>query len=132
MDFSQRLKKAVKAAGGNKAVSIRSGIVLGTLSQYVRGISSPTIEKIAIIAKSCNVSLDWLAYGNEALPISINDFDKDVLIKSIETVERGLNETNRVMEPTDKAELVVAVYDMLNNKEDLNTNNIVKLFKTMN
>ena len=130
--FTIRLKEAVKKAGGNKAVAERSGVLLGTLNKYLRGVSEPSISKVSILANTCDVSVGWLLDGDKPMPISINDFDKVVLIKSIETVEIGLKETRRVMEPADKAELVVAVYDMLNDKEDLKTNNIVKLFKTMN
>ncbi len=63
---ANRLRKAVRAAGGNLAVARRSGIPLATINNYVRGRNGMKIEPLSALAASCNVSLDWLVSGREA------------------------------------------------------------------
>ncbi|MCE2563739.1 S24 family peptidase [Komagataeibacter sp. FNDCF1] len=59
---SQRLKQAVKDAGGNRRVSNRSGIPFGTLNAYLAG-REMRVSALVSLAKACNVPLDWLAEG---------------------------------------------------------------------
>jgi transcriptional regulator with XRE-family HTH domain len=65
---SARLRMAVRAAGGNRAVAERSGIPLATVNNYVRGRHGMKIEPIAAMAAACGVTLDWLVTGDEAGP----------------------------------------------------------------
>lgn len=58
----ERLRVAVKAAGGNKSVAERSGIPLATLNKYLAGRDMKVSAFIAL-ANACGVSLDWLATG---------------------------------------------------------------------
>ena len=77
-DFRERARAAIKAAGGNKVVSRRSGIALSTMGNIVSGKSVPSIENTMTLAAVCDVSLDWLAYGidrDNPLPARINDFE---------------------------------------------------------
>lgn len=59
---ANRLREAVHAAGGNQAVSQRSGVPLGTLNNYVAGRDMKATALIAL-AEATNVTLDWLATG---------------------------------------------------------------------
>ena len=61
--FAQRLKEARMKAGLSQAeLSRRTGVAPATLSSYEVTDSSkkPTMEKVILIAKALNVSLDWL------------------------------------------------------------------------
>jgi transcriptional regulator with XRE-family HTH domain len=66
-EIAGRLRDAVRAAGGNQAVAIRSGVPLASVNNYVRGRNGMKIEPLAAIATACNVSLDWIVSGHEAL-----------------------------------------------------------------
>lgn len=56
----ERLRQAVEEAGGNQAVAARSGVPLGTLNNYVRGVNEPKVMALARIMAACGKSLDWL------------------------------------------------------------------------
>ena len=58
-----RLKEAIALGGGNKAVAKRSGVPLGSLTNYLKGRQMP-LSTAFRIAKVCGVSADWLA-GSE-------------------------------------------------------------------
>ena len=60
---------------------------------------------------------------------SENPIDKALLKTAIETCERGLDEIDRELEAGKKAEMVLAIYDLLGDNESStdNKNNIVKL-----
>lgn len=59
-EMRERLRRAIRDAGGNQAVAARSGVPLGTVSNYVRGISEPKAAALGALAEACGVSLDWL------------------------------------------------------------------------
>jgi hypothetical protein len=63
---ANRLRQAVRAAGGNKVVATRSGVAPGTLNSYLAGGEMKLTPAVALAA-ACNVSLDWLATGREPM-----------------------------------------------------------------
>ncbi len=77
-----RLKIAVRKAGGSTAVARKSGIPLSTLNDYLKG-NEVRFSRMATLAKSCDVSLDWLAtgLGDNAAPIKteIGIFKPEIL-----------------------------------------------------
>lgn len=62
---SERLRTAVRNAGGNQHVSNVSGVPLGTLNTYIAG-REMRASTAAKIAAACGVSLDWLVSGGDA------------------------------------------------------------------
>ncbi len=60
---AERLREAVRGAGGNQAVALKSGVPLGTLNNYLRAITEPKAVALTQIAQACGVSLDWLMTG---------------------------------------------------------------------
>lgn len=63
---ANRLREAVKAAGGNLVVAQRAGVPLNTLGNYLRGRDMKATALISL-AEACNVSLDWLATGRGSM-----------------------------------------------------------------
>ncbi len=61
-DGANRLREAVRAAGGNLVVSQRSGVPLSNLTRYLAG-HDMKLPVAVTLAEACNVSLDWLATG---------------------------------------------------------------------
>ncbi|WP_308719228.1 S24 family peptidase [Komagataeibacter xylinus] len=60
----ERLRSAIKSAGGNKHVSALSGVPNGSINHYLTG-RSMSAEAASRIARACGVSLDWLLLGDE-------------------------------------------------------------------
>lgn len=57
---AERLKVAVKAAGGPKDVSDKSGVPLRTLNSYMAGQADPKLTKLDRIAAVCGTTVDIL------------------------------------------------------------------------
>lgn len=62
--FSERLKSIVPAGSGREFAK-RAGIGYSTVHNYLQGVSSPTLENLVSLAKAGNVSVEWLATGEE-------------------------------------------------------------------
>lgn len=59
---AERLRLAVKSAGGNLAVAARAHVPVGTLNNYLAG-RDPKVGAFVALAAACSVSLEWLATG---------------------------------------------------------------------
>jgi phage repressor protein C with HTH and peptisase S24 domain len=59
---SSRLRQAVRAAGGNKAVAGRADMPVGTLNRYIAGRDMKASALVAL-ARAAGVRLEWLATG---------------------------------------------------------------------
>jgi len=64
LQFSERLKSIVPAGSGRDFAK-RAGIGYSTVHNYLQGVSSPTLENLVSLAKAGNVSVEWLATGEE-------------------------------------------------------------------
>lgn len=96
-NFVERLKKAMKSAGGNKAVADKSGVSINTIARYVatKDPALPTVEKLAAIADVCGVSCDYLITGKDASVI-IDDAAAETVIKeAIHIAELIAEATNK-------------------------------------
>lgn len=111
-EISKRIDEVIKKAGGQTAISEKTGIPLKSISNYCLGISPPKLEPLIQIAKATKVSLDWLATGENSINKYSATIDKKELILAIETVEESLTATNRTIDSTKKAELILSIYDL--------------------
>lgn len=59
-EIIQRLREAIRDAGGNKAVAEKAGLPLSTLNDALGGVSQPRASAMAAIAAATGKSLDWL------------------------------------------------------------------------
>lgn len=59
-EIIERLRTAIRDAGGNKAVSEKSGVALSTLNGALAGKNQPRASAMAAIAAATGRSLDWL------------------------------------------------------------------------
>lgn len=64
LQFSERLKSIVPAGSGRDFAK-RAGIGYSTVHNYLQGVSSPTLENLVLLARAGNVSVEWLATGEE-------------------------------------------------------------------
>lgn len=62
-EIAERLRHALKLAGGPSKVSASSGISLRTIANYTSERSELKASALVRLAEACDVSLDWLATG---------------------------------------------------------------------
>jgi len=76
-DFSERLKHVITALGTTgREFATRAGIGYSTVHNYLHAASSPTLDNLVLLAKAGNVSVEWLATGQQS---SISNTDSDVI-----------------------------------------------------
>lgn len=118
-DVRERLRLAVRAGGGNKAVAEAASVPISTLNGTLAGKSEPRASVLAAIAKATGRSLDWLMYGIEpqaaVAPTSAQQASPDIetLVKVVQLVEDWLSAHGRVMPPAKKAETIGAIYQFV-------------------
>lgn len=115
-EISKRIDEVIKKAGGQTAISEKTGIPLKSISNYCLGISPPKLEPLIQIAKATNVSLDWLATGEEppeaAVKYNPDAVDADLLKDVIELVDSELRWDN----PEQKALICTKIYAYMTKK----------------
>ena len=126
-EISKRIDEVIKKAGGQTAISEKTGIPLKSISNYCLGISPPKLEPLIQIAKATNVSLDWLATGEGSFNKNADMLDKKELTLAIETVEESLTATNRALNPAKKAELILAIYDLFTSENKPSSAQIISI-----
>lgn len=76
-EFSERLKHVIAALGiTGREFSKRAGIGYSTVHNYMHGSSSPTLDNLVLLAKAGNVSIEWLATGQQS---SMGSTDSDII-----------------------------------------------------
>lgn len=76
-DFSERLKHVITALGTTgREFATRAGIGYSTVHNYLHAASSPTLDNLVLLAKAGNVSVEWLATGQQ---LSMSSTDSDVI-----------------------------------------------------
>lgn len=76
-EFSERLKHVIAVLGTTgREFSTRAGIGYSTVHNYLHGSSSPTLDNLVLLAKAGNVSIEWLATGQQS---SMGSTDSDVI-----------------------------------------------------
>lgn len=122
--FGGRINEAIAGCPSKKWISDKAGVSLSQLSRYMTEESQPTIEPMARIAEASGVNLEWLITGRGPKLVSdghiYENFDTELLVDAIETLESGLDISGRSATPRGKAELIVLVYELLSEERNAN------------
>ncbi|MDM2875769.1 XRE family transcriptional regulator [Citrobacter sp. Cpo040] len=99
-EFSERLKHVITALGTTgREFSTRAGIGYSTVHNYLHGASSPTLDNLVLLAKAGNVSIEWLATGQQS---SMDNTDSDVIcVPFIDHADEMLTLDARLLEVKD-------------------------------
>lgn len=62
--FINRIAILIRDAGGQSALSRKSGLSLGAIQRYMKG-GEPTRGALIRLADACGVSLSWLVFGSD-------------------------------------------------------------------
>lgn len=88
-ELVRRLEEAQKRLGLSlRELSARSGVHYSTLQKITSGMTEPGIGRLAAIAESLGVSIDWLVHGGEGGPPAYGSFDW-MLKKAVPTVRKS-------------------------------------------
>jgi DNA-binding phage protein len=68
--LGQRIAKVASLVGGKRRLAEHAGISESHLYRCIRGTSATTIEPLLSIAKTANISLDWLLTGEGDMRLS--------------------------------------------------------------
>lgn len=134
MSFQDRLKAARSSLGLTQAqIAALSGVSTRSYQGYEDGRSLPCAEAIAGIV-NLGVNANWLLTGEgemllkDVATVPPGALDPVRLRLAIEAVEEGLAAAGRLMAADKKAELVLAVYDLLE-EPGVKKERILKLVK---
>lgn len=76
-EFSERLKHVITVLGTTgREFATRAGIGYSTVHNYLHAASSPTLDNLVLLAKAGNVSVEWLATGQQT---SLKNTDAEVV-----------------------------------------------------
>lgn len=89
-----------------RGFAAKCGLSDSTIRHYLAGTSEPTLGKIEQIANACNVSVGWLAAGEEDAAL-----DEALLKNVIEIIEGRLDEKKISLSPSKKSELICMLYE---------------------
>ena len=123
VERAARLRQAVAASGGNKAVSARSGVPLGTLNNYLGGRDMKASPLVAL-AEATNVRLEWLATGRGPMrpgaesaappppPVGFTPMSVDRLAAALERAGPLLElHRGKLPDPRRFAQILLLMYD---------------------
>lgn len=65
-EIGSRIAEVAERVGGKKRLAQLSGVSESQLYRYIAGQSQPTIEPVVAMARSADISLEWLATGRGA------------------------------------------------------------------
>lgn len=108
-----RLRRVVKALGGNAAAGRIAGVSDEMISRYLTGKAKPSYAAVAAMVGAAGLSLDWLETGVEPTPPSASHpLDADALATAIAIVEGWIDDRRLHMPPSKKAKVVATIYEM--------------------
>jgi len=141
----ERLRIAAKQSCGSvRALADKSGVSERRIASWLAG-TEPKINALAAVAAAADVSLDWLATGEG--PSSITDVvnlaqpdapvDMEVLKLVLEMIENWLDDNDRTLAASKKAEVVVMAYEIvmedIESSEDpdqiVDNSNVIRLLR---
>lgn len=133
-EISKRIDEVIKKAGGQTAISEKTGIPLKSISNYCLGISPPKLEPLIQIAKATNVSLDWLATGEglpekDSLDEIVKDIkvDADLMAEIVKVVNEYLDSLDRELPPEKLGKIYAYLYNYCHKDEPVRRDNIISL-----
>lgn len=103
------------------------GVKKGSQILYEKGNapSADYLERIAAVG--ADVLFILTGRREQAATTTINSVDPERLERAIELVERGIVEGHRDPSPKEKAEMIIAAYELLNEPSDATTRHILRL-----
>jgi len=115
--FESRISAAIDALGTRKNAANLLGVSVDSLSRYMRGDNTPPFDVMARLCAAANLSLDWLAIGQEshgsAPPNRSGQLNPEHMTLAIQAVEDVLATHKTMLQAAPKAEAISLIYELL-------------------
>ncbi len=76
-NFKSRLNETIQQLGGIGKACRAAGVTQPTLDRWKKGVSDPQMSSLSQLAKTANISLDWLVFGEAASEAPPNSLSVD-------------------------------------------------------
>lgn len=113
-DFTERLRRLI-AGSTVSAFARKVGLSESLIRKYLKG-SEPSLSRACLIAKINDVSLDWLATGDDQPRQPPEGVDLAILKSAIAMAEDALMQANATAKETEQFMLVVTLYQFMTSR----------------
>ncbi|HIE3655296.1 TPA: helix-turn-helix domain-containing protein [Yersinia enterocolitica] len=111
--FKDRLREAMGAESGN-SLAKRCGMSEAVIRAYLSGKTYPSLDRLAILAEKCEVSIEWLANGGDTnsngIPSPLNEYPQDKSQAVTEAQQQAWLEFLSRMTPNEREAIIDKVY----------------------
>ncbi|WP_145475709.1 helix-turn-helix domain-containing protein [Yersinia similis] len=111
--FKDRLREAMGKESGN-SLAKRCGMSEAVIRAYLSGKTYPSLDRLAILAEKCEVSIEWLANGGDAvsndMPSSLHECPQDESQLVTEAQRQAWLEFLSRMTPNERKAIIDKVY----------------------
>lgn len=124
IEIGTRISDVCGRLGRREDASDVMGVSLAALQRYIRGENMPPFEAVARLCKAANVSMEWVATGDGSMaenpwkgaPDHVSQsarLDRETLRQAADVLEKALEVANASTDSAGRAELLVAIYELL-------------------
>lgn len=116
--FPERLRESMDGVG-MKAFGKKCGVSEGALFSYLSGNTFPTLDRLALIARGAGKPIAWFLGVEVAAEAALQEAsqptrpDVGTLRAAVEVLDRALAEADATTDAAGRAELLVAIYELL-------------------
>lgn len=111
--FKDRLREAMGKESGN-SLAKRCGMSEAVIRAYLSGKTYPSLDRLAILAEKCDVSIEWLANGGDTIsndiPLQPNECPQDESQTVTEAQQQAWLEFLNRMTPNEREAIIDKVY----------------------
>ncbi len=108
--FPERLASVIGAMSV-RAFARKTGVSDTFLRQCLAGRTDPTRAKLIALARAADTSLEWLATGHHPATAAVQPGPEIQRLRAIiETTEAVISDNGHVVSPSQKADLIAALY----------------------
>jgi len=116
--LESRISAAIDSLGTRKNAANLLGVSVDSLSRYMRGDNTPPFDVMARLCAAANLSLDWLATGQEenheaVPPRQSGQLNPEHMTLAIQAVEDVLVARKTMLQAAPKAEAISLIYELL-------------------
>jgi transcriptional regulator with XRE-family HTH domain len=142
--FAARLRLVVEAYGSASALAKTIKRSEGAVRKWLRGESEPNVTDLRSLCEEARTSIEWLVTGRgqrEAVPLGVQEtpspygntahepLDYALLEAVIGAVDEELRNTGLALPSTKRSMLVVTLYDLCQERKEIDREAVARLVK---